>query len=184
VLADFRSGVHRLTWALWGAKVIGVVTVLAFIGAVAAALLAYGVLAVVLLVVSLMYAAMLGWMLVIRPGRQYQRRPDVRGEQTFCFSDSDISMSFMSGDSRVKWSYFVGVLEAKDSYVLRHPLKQLGTIIPKRAFIDPDVEARFRRLAHHLGKSSQPPVRRLPEYKLNRLNCRAGRIAQLVRALP
>ena len=158
-LADFRSGVRRLTWALWGAKVIAVVTVLAFIGAVAAALLAYGVVAVVLFVGSLVYAAMLGWILVMRPGRQYQRRADVRGEQTFCFSDSDISLTFVSGDSRVKWSYFVGVLETKDSYVLRHPLKQLGTIIPKRAFSDPDVEARFRRLAQHLRKSSQPPSR-------------------------
>jgi len=136
-----------------------VVTVLAFIGAVAAALLAYGVVAVVLFVGSLVYAAMLGWILVMRPGRQYQRRADVRGEQTFCFSDSDISLTFVSGDSRVKWSYFVGVLETKDSYVLRHPLKQLGTIIPKRAFSDPDVEARFRRLAQHLRKSSQPPSR-------------------------
>ena len=135
------------------------VTVLAFIGAVAAALLAYGVVAVVLFVGSLVYAAMLGWILVMRPGRQYQRRADVRGEQTFCFSDSDISLTFVSGDSRVKWSYFVGVLETKDSYVLRHPLKQLGTIIPKRAFSDPDVEARFRRLAQHLRKSSQPPSR-------------------------
>jgi YcxB-like protein len=158
-LVDFRSGVRRLTWALSGAKVIAVVTVLAFIGAVAAALLAYGVLAVVLFVGSLVYAAMLGWILVMRPGRQYQRRADVRGEQTFCFSDSDISLTFVGGDSRVKWSYFVGVLETKDSYVLRHPLKQLGTIIPKRAFSDPDVEARFRRLAQHLRKSSQPPSR-------------------------
>jgi hypothetical protein len=154
-LAEFRSGVRRLTWALWGAKVIAAVTVLAFIGSVAAALLAYGVLAVVLFVVSLMYAAMLGWILVIRPGRQYQRRADVRGEQTFCFSDSDISLTFVSGDSRVKWSYFAGLLETKDSYILRHSLKQLGTIIPRRAFTDPDVEARFRGLAGLVGKSSQ-----------------------------
>jgi hypothetical protein len=133
-----------------------VVTVLAFIGGVGAAFLAYGLLALALLVVSLMYAAMLGWILVIRPGLQYQRRADVRGEQTFCFSDRDISLTFVGGDSRVKWSYFVGVLETKDFYVLRHPLKQLGTIIPKRAFRDPDAEARFRRLAQHLVKLRQP----------------------------
>ena len=155
-LADFRAGVRRLTWALWGAKVIAVVAVLAFIGGVGASLLAYWLPALVLFTVSLMYGAMLGWILVIRPGRQYQRRADVRGEQTVCFSDNDISLAFVSGDSRVKWSYFVGLLETKDLYVLRHPLKQLGTIIPRRAFTGPDAEARFRRLAEQIGRS-QPP---------------------------
>ena len=94
---------------------------------------------------------MLAWILFIRPGQQYQRRADVRGEQNVCFSDNEISLTFVSGDSRVKWSYFVGLMETKDLYVLRHPLKQLGTIIPKRAFT-PDAEARFRRLAQQIGK--------------------------------
>jgi len=135
-------------------KVLVLVTVLAAVGGVGSALLGYGFLALVLLLVAVAYAAMLAWILFSRPGQHYQRRADVRGEQTLCFSDNELSLTFVSGDSRVKWSYFVGLLETKDLYLLRHPLKQLGTIIPKRPGADP--EARFRRLAQQIGKSSQP----------------------------
>jgi hypothetical protein len=81
---------------------------------------------------------------------------------TFCFSDSDVSMTFVSGDSRVKWSYFIDLLEAKDLYVLRHPVKQIGSIIPKRAFQDPAAEAHFRRLAQQIEKTSRPSLPRSP----------------------
>jgi len=149
--------VRRLTWALVPVKVIVLVTVLAFVGGVASAVLANPVLTIVLLFVSLAYAGMLVWILFVRPGQQYERRADVRGEQTICFTETEISLTFVSGDSRVKWSYFVGLLETKDLYVLRHPLKQLGTIVPKRAFTDPDAETRFRRLAQQIGRSQTGP---------------------------
>jgi hypothetical protein len=157
-LADYRSGVRRLTWALLPVKAIFVVALLTFMGGVASALLAYQFLAIVLLAVSVIYAAMLAWVLFIRAGQVYHRRADLRGEQTWCFSDSEVSMTFVSGDSRLKWSYFVGLLETKDVYLLRHPLKQLGTIIPKRALAGPGAEARFRRLAQQIAKPSQPPA--------------------------
>ena len=79
----------------------------------------------------------------------------MRGDQTYCFSSSDVTMTFESGESRVNWSYFGGLLESKDLYVLRHPIKQLGSIIPRRAFQNPDAEARFRRLAQQIGKGSR-----------------------------
>ncbi len=154
--ADYSSGVRRLSWALLPIRVFVVVTALAAIGGVGAALLAYGPLAIGLFVVAVAYAAILAWMLFIKPGQVYQRRADIQGEQTYCFSDSDVSWTFVSGDSRVKWSYFVGLLETKDLYVLRHPMKQLGTIIPKRAFNGPAAGAQFRRLAQQIGKGSQP----------------------------
>jgi hypothetical protein len=151
--ADYGSGVRRLAWALLPVKVIVLVTVLAFIGSVASAVLANPVLTIVLLFVSLAYAAILAWILFIRPGQQYQRRADVRSEQTICFTEAEMSLTFVSGDSRVKWSYFVGLLETKDLYVLRHPIKQMGTIVPRRAFTGPDAEARFRWLAQRIGRS-------------------------------
>lgn len=150
---DYGSGVRRLSWALLPVKVIVLVTVLAFIGGIVSAVLANPILAIVLLVVSLAYAAMLVWILFVRPGQQYQRRADVRGEQTVCFTETEISLTFVSGDSRVKWSYFVGLLETKELYVLRHPIKQMGTIVPKRAFTNPDAEPRFRRLAQQIGRN-------------------------------
>jgi hypothetical protein len=53
-------------------------------------------------------------------------------------------------------------LEAKDLYVLRHPVKQIGSIIPKRAFQDPAAEAHFRRLAQQIEKTSRPSLPRSP----------------------
>jgi hypothetical protein len=114
-------------------------------------------LGIVLLLVAVAYALMLAWVLFVRPGQHYRRRADLKGDQTYCFSDSDVAMSFVSGDSRVKWSYFIDLLETNDLYVLRHPVKQFGSILPKRAFASPDAEARFRRLAQQIGRRSQPP---------------------------
>ena len=156
--ADYGSGVRRLAWALLPIKLFVVVMAVAAVGGVVAALLGYGPLAVGLIAVFILYAALLGWILFLRPGRVFRRRPDLVGEQTYCFSESHVSMTFVSGESRVKWSYFVALLEAKDVYVLRHPLKQLGSIIPRRAFKEPDAEARFRRLAQQIGKGAPSPT--------------------------
>ena len=153
---DYRSGVFRISWGLWAFKVLVGAAVAGAIGGVAAALLAYWPLAIGLLLVALAYAATLAWVLFIRPGQHYRRRTDLKGDQTYCFSDDDVAMSFASGDSRVKWSYFIDLLETNDLYVLRHPVKQFGSIIPKRAFSDPDAEARFRQLAQQIGRK---PVR-------------------------
>ncbi len=122
------------------------------------ALLGFGPLAVGLFAVFVLYAALLAVILLVRPGRMFRGRPDLLGEQTYCFSENDVSMTFASGTSRVQWSYFVGVLETKDVYVLRHPLRQLGSIIPRRAFNEPDAEARFRRLAQQIGKRGPAPA--------------------------
>jgi hypothetical protein len=154
---DYGSGVRRLSWGLLPFKVIVVAMVLAAVGGIGAALLAYWVLAIVLLFVSLAYAAMFAWILFIRPGQLYRRLADLMGEQTYCFSDSEVSWTFVSGGSQVKWSYFVDLLETKDLYLLRHPLKRLASIVPKRAFKGPDAEARFRQLVRQIGKSSQKP---------------------------
>ena len=149
---DYRSGVFRLSWGLWPFKVFVGAAFVGVIGGVVAALLTYWPLAIGLLLVGLGYAATLAWVLFIRPGQQYHRLADAQGEQTYCFSESDISWTFLSGASKVKWSYFVDLLETRDLFVLRHPLKRLGSIVPRRSFVAPDAEARFRQLAQQIGR--------------------------------
>ncbi len=155
--ADYSHGVRRLAWALRPIRLFVVVMAVAAVGGVVAALLGYGPLALGLFAVFILYAALLGWILFVRPRRVFRRRPDLVGEQTYCFSETEVSMTFASGNSRVKWSYFIALLETKDVYVLRHPLRQLGSIVPRRAFKSPNAEARFRRLTQHIGKGIQPP---------------------------
>lgn len=137
-------------------KLFVVLTVLAAVAGIGAALLAYWPVAIGLLLVSLAYAATLAWVLFIRTGQHYHRLADLWGEQTYCFSESEVSWTFVSGGSRVKWTYFVDLLETNDLYVLRHPLKRLGSVIPRRAFTGPDAEAQFRRLAQQVGKKTGP----------------------------
>ncbi len=152
---DYRSGVRRLSWALWPIRLIVLVTIAAAIAGLTGALLPNPILAIVGLVVFVIYALLLASILYIRPGQAFRQRADLRGDQTYCFSESDVSTTFVSGDSRVKWSYFVGLLETKDLYLLRHPIRQLGSIIPKRAFADPASESKFRRFAQQIGKGAK-----------------------------
>jgi len=153
--AEYQAGVRRLTLTLWPIRLFIVVAIVAAIAALVGALLPYTILAIVGLLVFAVYAFMLAFLLGIRPAQSFRRRTDLRGDQTYCFSSSDVTMTFESGESRVNWSYFGGLLESKDLYVLRHPIKQLGSIIPRRAFQNPDAEARFRRLARQIGKGSR-----------------------------
>ena len=155
-LDDYRAGVRRLSWALWPIRLIVLVTMAAAIAGLTGAVLSNPILAIVGSVVFVIYALLLASILYIRPGQAFRRRADLRGDQTYCFSESDVSTTFVSGESRVKWSYFVGLLETKDLYLLCHPIRQLGSIIPKRAFADPASESAFRRFAQRIGKGSQP----------------------------
>ena len=155
--ADYSAGVRRIALTLLPMRVFLVATAVAAIAGVAAAPLGYPTLASLLFLLLLVYLLTLVWLLFVKPGLSYQRRADMKGDQTFCFSEADVSMTFASGDSRLRWSYFIDLLETKDLYVLRHPIKQMGTIVPKRAFTGPDAETRFRQLAQQIGKGSQPP---------------------------
>jgi len=154
--AEYQAGVRRLTLTLWPIRLFIVVAIVAAIAALVGALLPYTILAIVGLLVFAVYAFMLAFLLGIRPAQSFRRRTDLRGDQTYCFSESGLSMTFASGESRVKWSYFIGLLETKELYVLRHPVGQMGSIIPRRAFQDTDAETRFRRLAQQVGKGRRP----------------------------
>jgi hypothetical protein len=156
--ADYGSGVRLVGWALWPVKLITGVAVVALLGGLGSVFLGYAPLAIALFGVTLGYAAILGWILYARPGQAFRRRADLQGNQTWCFSDREVSMTLVIGDSRINWSYFSGLLEAKDLYVLRHPVRQMGTIIPKRAFTNPGAEAQFRQFAQRIAQGTQPPT--------------------------
>jgi len=155
-LDEYRAGVLRLARSLWPIRLIVLVAIVAAIAGLTGALIHYTILAITCLLVVVIYALLLAFILVIRPGQAFRRRADLMGDQTYCFSESGLSMTFASGESRVKWSYFIGLLETKELYVLRHPVGQMGSIIPRRAFQDPDAETRFRRLAQQVGKGRRP----------------------------
>jgi hypothetical protein len=152
-LAEYRAAVRRLSLALWPFRVVVGFTILAAIGALGSVVVGYESLAIGLFVVALAYAALLAWVLIIRAAQNFNRLPDLRDEQTYCFSDGEISWTFRSGSSKVKRTYFVDMLETRDLFVLRHPLKRLGSIVPKRAFLSPDAERRFRQLVAGLGST-------------------------------
>ena len=154
--ADYQAGVRRLALTLWPIRLFIVVAIVAAIATLTGVLVPYTILTIVGLLVFVVYAFMLAFTLVIRPGQSFRRRADLKGDQTYCFSESGVAMTFVGGESRVNWSYFRGLLESNDLYVLRHPIKQLGSIIPRRAFQNPDAEARFRRLAQQIGRGSRP----------------------------
>ena len=154
-LDDYRAGVRRLALALWPIRLIALVAIVAAIAGLTAALLHNPILAAAGLLVFVIYAVLLGFILYIRPGQAFRRRADLRGDQTYCFAESGVTMTFASGESRVKSSYFIGLVESNDLYILRHPIGQIGSIILKRAFQDPRAETQFRRLAQQIGKGSR-----------------------------
>jgi hypothetical protein len=77
------------------------------------------------------------------------------GGMTYCFTDDEVSWTFPSGASHVKWGYVVDLIETKQFFALRHQTKRLASIVPKRAFESAEDEARFRRQAGRLGKTSR-----------------------------
>ena len=111
--ADYRAGVRRLALTLWPIRLIVLVTIVAAIAGLTGALLPYTILTITGLLVFLIYAVLLVFILSIRPGQSFRRRADLKGDQTYCFSESGVAMTFVSGQSRVNWSYFVACWKAK-----------------------------------------------------------------------
>ena len=92
------------------------------------------------------WGALLLWMFVINPAWQYRRHPRFAGEQSFCFSEAEVSWSFAEGKSSVAWTYFRDVSEVGPFYLMRLKTPPLGYGIPKRAFQSPADQDRFREL--------------------------------------
>ena len=97
------------------------------------------------------WGALLLWIFAFNPGWQYRRHPRFGGDQSFCFSEAEISWSFAEGKSTVAWTYFRDAREMGAFYVLRAKTPPLGYGIPKRAFQTPADEHRFREMVRHRG---------------------------------
>lgn len=92
------------------------------------------------------WGALLLWIFLLNPAWQYRRHPRLASEQSFCFSEAEVSWSFPEGKSRVAWTYFRDVRELGTFYLLRSKTPPLGYAIPKRAFQSAADQHRFREL--------------------------------------
>ena len=154
--AEYGAALRHLSWSLGGFKlsaawiaVIVVYGVAVLVGSDVASLghipTVYAVFGTAVLAVGLVLALLLLSSLYLRPNREYRRDAAVRGEQGLCFSDLDITLSAVHGESRVQWGFFLRAIETRDLYLLRYR-RRFGMIVPKRAFANPGDEARFREL--------------------------------------
>lgn len=149
--AEYQSGVFRLSLG-WPTRIIALVTVLAALVGIGYMVTGHW-LGLGFFAAAVSNAAILSWALFLRPGSQYRRWPALRENVTYCFADDEVSWTFSTGASRVKWGYFVDLVETTEFFALRHQTKRLASIIPKRAFKSPDDIARFRQVARQLGGS-------------------------------
>ena len=125
---------------------------IAGLGALAALVIGYGPAASGLGIVAIGYAVLLALVFFVAPWRSYSRFKRLAGEQTYCFSDSEVTWNVIDGRSQVKWSYFADMFETRNLFIVRQSQKRLGLIIPRRVFSNADDLARFRRLAQLAGK--------------------------------
>jgi len=164
-LSEYRGAIRSMMWALWPYRIIVGLDIIAFIGGLGLTLTGAGASGITLLGVAVVWSLMLGWMFVVRPGRQYQRQEQLARDQSFCFGNDEVSWTFIDGASKARWSYFDDVMETPAVYVLRHQRKRLGQLVPKRAFRTSDDETRFRAMAQHrlkvkfFSRTSQPAGR-------------------------
>ena len=154
--AEYGAGVRRLTWslrgfklavAIWGVVLLYGLAVLVgsyivFDGSIPSG---YGIFGTAMVALALLFVLLTFSSLYVRPAREHRREPLLHGEQGFCFGQDEISSWGRFGESRVQWSFYQSAIEAKDLYILRFR-RRLGTIVPKRAFANPEDEARFRDL--------------------------------------
>ena len=157
-LREYVHAVRQLAVRLRWVQIFVAVIITVLVGGFAFALGGSVPLGTAFFAVGALYAGLLFWIVGVRPRRQYHRISDLSGDQTYCFSDDEVSWTFASGASHVKWSYFTGLIETKEMFLLRHPTRSLFSFVPKRAFKSPDDEARFRELARQIRTGSRPRV--------------------------
>lgn len=153
--AEYIRAVQRYAVRLRWFQVFVVIIVVAFAAGVVFASRGSALDASICFLGGTAYVLMLFWAVTIRPGGQYRRMSDMAAGQTYCFSGDEVSMTSASGASHVKWAYFTALVETKDVFMLRTPMRSLFVLLPKRAFTTPDDAARFRELARQIQKGSR-----------------------------
>ncbi|MDQ6710660.1 MAG: YcxB family protein [Candidatus Dormibacteraeota bacterium] len=153
-LPEYRAAILHLSMALWPFKAFVALTIVSAIAGLVIFLNGADALGIALLVIAIAWGLVIALVLLVRPRRLYRRQERLRAQQTYCFTGSEVSWSFIDGDSRVRWTYFEDVRQAGDIYLLRHQMRRLGSVIPRRAFKTPAEEARFRQLAQLHSKTN------------------------------
>ena len=93
-----------------------------------------------------------GWyhgLVIDIPRRFFRGNPKFRDHYYLKFSDAGVDFKTDHASGSYDWSFFTGVIENDSFYLLVYGKDlHMITIIPKRAFRDPEQETAFRELLH------------------------------------
>jgi hypothetical protein len=81
----------------------------------------------------------------IVPRRRFRADPRFKSEYLLRFADSGIEFHTDQIDAKISWSIYKQALETRHFYLLSDGASTL-TVIPKRAFADPDQEFVFKEM--------------------------------------
>jgi YcxB-like protein len=81
---------------------------------------------------------------VLGPRRVWSRHDGIRGAQQHTFCPEEVTSEMLNVKATFAWAYLTEVTRSGDAYVLVS--KRGMTIIPRRAFEDPQAEQEFRSL--------------------------------------
>lgn len=85
--------------------------------------------------------------LIDLPRRYFRGDPKFRDEYNLTYTDAGIEFKTLNASGSFAWSFYTGVLENKDFYLLMYGKNLYAfSIVPKRAFRDAQQEAAFREL--------------------------------------
>ncbi len=146
----------RLCTGLWFYRVFAVLAALAFVVGITLTLTGDASLGLPTIGVAIVWSLLTAGSLFVGPVLQYRRQPRLRDEQSHCFADDGITVSFADAESHLKWTFYEVLAELDDVYLLRHQ-KRFANIIPRRAFSSREDENRFRQLAQqHMKVEFRP----------------------------
>jgi hypothetical protein len=145
--AEYGAAVRALSWHLFGFRAFVLSTVMAAGAGLLLLILGEDLPGFVFLGVAVVWTLFGGWAVAIAPLRRFRHQPEMHAPQRYCFSEDEVSLTFVSGASQIKWQYFVDLLETSGAYLLRHRTRRIANIILKRGFRSVEEERRFRELA-------------------------------------
>jgi hypothetical protein len=143
---EYQAAMMRLCWGLWFYRGVAALSAMALVAGIALLLTDDADLGIPLIGLAIVWSALLGWVLFLKPVRQYHQQARLRDEQSHCFADDGVTVSFSDGQSQVKWTFYEMLTESNGLYLLRHQ-KGVANVIPRRAFDSGEEEGRFRQLA-------------------------------------
>lgn len=86
------------------------------------------------------------WLIEL-PRRHFRGDPKFRDEYNLTYTDAGIEFKTVNASGSFDWSFYTGVIENKDFYLLMYGKNLFAfSIVPKTAFRDTQQEAAFREL--------------------------------------